>query len=99
MGSHAKSREIKWGHTRKIGKSSEPPRFENNTLFMRPYAQMPQNTGAVALWAYNENVEDKAEFLWVFDDKVFPDKFAVRDWNSFFFFFLGSGNTLVFIDD
>lgn len=77
----------------------EPPRFENNTLFMRPYAQMPQNTGAVALWAYNENVEDKAEFLWVFDDKVLPDKFAVRDWNTFLNDYLGSGNTLVFIDD
>lgn len=78
----------------------EPPVFENNTLYMRPYAQMPQNTGAVALWANDEYIgEEHTEFLWIFDDSVWPEWFSVKDWNMFLNEYLGTGNTLVFVDD
>lgn len=77
----------------------EPPVFENNTLYMRPYAQMPQNTGAVALWANNEYAGvESTEFLWIFDDSVWPEEFSVKDWNMFLNDYLGTGNTLVFVD-
>lgn len=78
----------------------EPPVFERNTLYMRPYAQMPQNTGAVALWANNEySGGGGTDWLWIFDDSVWPEWFSVKDWNMFLNEYLGSGNKLIFVDD
>lgn len=78
----------------------EPPVFENNTFFKRRHSDADDGKNAVVLWANNEySGEDGTDWLWIFDDSVWPGWFSVKDWNMFLNEYLGTGNKLVFVDD
>lgn len=78
----------------------EPPVFENNTLLKRPHLENEDGKNAVALWGNNEfSGEEFTEWIWIFDDFVWPQGFGFPSCDAFLNEYLGTGNTLVLIND
>jgi len=76
-----------------------PPRFTNNRIII-PSATSDEDKGSmIALWANDEhNNEGWDSFYWVWKDEVWPTEFSITSCDDFLNRYLGSGNTVEFIE-
>lgn len=82
------------------GSYEETPCFENNTFYMLPYSKVTkENVGAIATWGIDFKEDEKpTEMLWITNEVVHPQPSPFKSWEDLFNDYLGSGNTIEFID-